>query len=86
MFNVKGCSSALKALELARFISLKCKINPTFLLSKYYVALLRHLVLIVIVVVLSKSSRLNSMAVSIVQYVIFKGLVYKPIYYLALIF
>ena len=70
MFNVEGGSSASKASELAGIISLKCKINPAFLLSKYCVALLRHRVLMVMVVVPRKSGRLGDVAGSVMEYVI----------------
>src|SRR4051812_30008322 len=64
MFDVKGHYSASKASELAGCISLECKANSTFLLSKYRVALLRHPLLMKMVVVPSKSGRLNGLAVS----------------------
>jgi hypothetical protein len=53
---VKGYSSALQALKFARGIGLKSKLYLAFVLNYYYVALLRHVVLIVKFIALRKSS------------------------------
>jgi hypothetical protein len=56
MCNVKGCSSALQALKLARRIGLTSKLKSTFVLDSYRVVLLRHYVTRTKLLVLRKSS------------------------------
>jgi hypothetical protein len=56
MYNVKGCSSALQALELARYISLISKLKSAFVLDSYCVILLRYYVTRTKLLVLRKSS------------------------------
>jgi len=67
--NIKGYSSALQSLKLARFISVKSKLKSTFVLNSYRVALLRHYVIRRKLVVLRKNGRLDGLAGSMVEYV-----------------
>jgi hypothetical protein len=70
MLYIKGCSSASQALKFARGIGLKGKLYSAFVLNCYRVALSRHLVLIVKLVVLRKSGQLTNVAGSLIEYVI----------------
>jgi hypothetical protein len=54
--NIKGCSSALQSLKLARLIGLKSKLKPTFILDRYYVALLKYYITSTKLVVLREDS------------------------------
>jgi hypothetical protein len=56
MCNVKGCSSALQALKLARRIGLISKLKSTFILDSYCVVLLRYYVIRTKLLMLRKSS------------------------------
>ena len=67
--NVKGYSSASQSLKLARFISVKSKLKPTFVLNSYRVALLRHYVIRRKLVVPRKNGRLDGLAGLMVEYV-----------------
>jgi hypothetical protein len=67
--NVKGSSSALQSLKLARYIGLKSKLKSTFILDRYRVALLRHCLIRRKLVVLRENSQLDSLASSIVEHV-----------------
>jgi hypothetical protein len=69
MLYIEGCSSASQALKFARGIGLKGKLYLAFVLNCYRVALLRHLVLIVKLVVPRKSGRLTDVAGSLMEYV-----------------
>jgi hypothetical protein len=68
MCNVKGCSSALQALKLARRIGLTSKLKSAFILDSYRVVLLRYYVTRTKLLVLRKSSRLSGLAGLVVEY------------------
>jgi hypothetical protein len=67
---VKGSSSALYGLKLARLETLKGKVNSTFLLVYKILSLLRHTNMKIDQVCQDKSGRLGSVAGSVVLYVI----------------
>jgi hypothetical protein len=69
MCNVKGCSSALQALKLARRIGLISKLKSAFVLDSYRVVLLRHYVTRTKLLMLRKSSQLSRLASLVVEYV-----------------
>ena len=79
MHNIKGYSSALQSLKLARFISVKSKLKSTFVLNSYRVALLRHYVIRRKLVVPRKNGRLDGLAGSMVEYV--NTSINKGVYY-----
>jgi hypothetical protein len=56
VYNVKGFSSALQALELARRIGLISKLKPAFNLNSYYVVLLTYYVIKTKLVMLRNTS------------------------------
>jgi hypothetical protein len=76
--NIKGCSSALQSLKLARLVGLKSELKPAFVLDRYYVALLRyyvallrHYVMRTKLVVLRENGRLSNIAGLVMEYVIY---------------
>jgi hypothetical protein len=67
--DIEGCSSASRSLELARFIGLKSKLKPAFVLDRYYVALLGHYVMRTKLVVPRENGRLGGLAGLVGEYV-----------------
>jgi hypothetical protein len=57
--DIEGCSSASQSLKLARFIGLKSKLKPAFVLDTYHVALLEHYVMRTKLVVPRENGRLG---------------------------
>jgi hypothetical protein len=67
--NIEGCSSASQSLKLARIVGLKSKLKPAFVMNRYHVALLRHYVMRIKLVVPRENGRLGGLAGSVVEYV-----------------
>ena len=68
IFDIKDYNNILQALELARDINIKNKINSTFFLNSYRLTLLRHYILIRIRAMPRKSDRLSSITGSVIEY------------------
>jgi hypothetical protein len=67
--DIEGCSSATQSLKMARFIGLKSKLKPAFVLDRYHVALLGHYVMTTKLVVPRENGRLGGLAGSVGEYV-----------------
>jgi hypothetical protein len=68
--DIEDCSSVLQSLKLARFIGLKSKLKPAFVLDRYHVALLGHYVMRTKLVVLRENDRLGGLAGLVGEYII----------------